>query len=111
MIFNLNSNNPIDIKEDIRGDKTTTTVSVTTTLAVALAANPKRAVYTIYNAGPATILMREGPTVTAALYDVAIPSGFYWKEDFGGSARYLGQISVITAGGTASLQVSQGSLP
>ncbi|MDB9514760.1 hypothetical protein PN499_26505 [Kamptonema animale CS-326] len=110
MIFNLNPNSQVDIKEDTRGAKTTTTVSATSTVSVALAANENRANYSIYNAGPATVFLREGAVVTSTLYDVQIPSGFYWKEDFGGAARYLGAVSVITASGTASLQVSEGAL-
>jgi hypothetical protein len=110
MIFNLNPNAEVNIKEDTRSAKTTTTVSATSTAAVALAANANRANYSIYNAGPATVFLREGATVTSALYDVPIPSGFHWKEDFNGTARYLGAISVITAADTASLQVSEGTL-
>lgn len=109
MLFNLNPSNTVNVTEDTRGAKATATVSVTSTVSVALAANPSRANYSIYNTGPATVFLREGAVVSATLYDVAIPSGFYWKEDFPG-ARYLGAISVITASGTASLQVSEGAL-
>ncbi len=110
MIFNLNPNNQVDIKKDTRGPKMTATVSATSTVSVALAANANRANYSILNNGPATIYLREGAVVTSTLCDVAIPSGFYWKEEFSGSPRYLGAISVITASGTASLQVSEGTL-
>jgi hypothetical protein len=110
MIFNLNPQSSVNITEDVRGAKTPTTVNATTTVSSALAANANRANYSIYNIGPATVYIREGPVVTATVYEVAIPSGFYWKEDFPGSARYLGAISVITASGTASLQVSEGVL-
>jgi hypothetical protein len=110
MIFNLNPNNQVDVKEDTRGPKTTTTVSATSTVSVALAANADRANYTIFNTGPATVYLREGADVTSTLYDVAIPSGFYWKEEFNAAPRYLGAVSVITASGTASLQVSEGTL-
>lgn len=109
MLFNLNPTASVNIAEDVRGAKVTATVSATSTVGVALAANANRANYSIYNAGPATVFLREGATVTPALYDVQIPAGFYWKEDFSG-ARYLGTISVITASGTASLQVSEGSV-
>lgn len=109
MLFNLNPSNAVNITEDTRSAKTTATISVTSTVSVALAANSSRANYSIYNTGPATVFPREGVVVSATLYDVAIPSGFYWKEDFP-SARYLGAISVITASGTASLQVSEGAL-
>ena len=109
MLFNLNPSSSVNITEDVRAAKTTATVAASTTLAVALAANANRANYSIYNAGPSTVFVREGAVVTAALYDVQIPSGFYWKEDFP-SARYLGAISVITAAGTASLQVSEGAV-
>lgn len=109
MLFNLNPTASVNITEDVRGAKTTATVSATSTVGVALAANANRANYSIYNAGPATVFLREGAAVTPTLYDVQIPAGFYWKEDFP-SARYLGAISVITASGTASLQVSEGSV-
>lgn len=109
MLFNLNPTSSVNITEDVRGAKTTATVPATSTLGVALAANTNRANYSIYNVGPATVFMREGATVSSVLYDVQIPAGFYWKEDFP-SARYLGTISVITASGTASLQVSEGSI-
>jgi len=110
MLVNLNPPNPaINIAEDIRGAKTPVTVSVTNALTVALAANASRACYAIYNAGPATVYLREGTVVSSTLYEVVIPSGFYYKEEFS-SARYTGQVSVITASGTASLPVSEGLL-
>lgn len=109
MLFNLNSNTNVNIAEDVRTAKTTTTVSVTSTVSVALAANSSRANYSIYNAGPSAVFLREGAVVTSTLYDVIIPSGFYWREDFS-AARYLGAISVITTSGTASLQVSEGTI-
>jgi hypothetical protein len=110
MLVNLNpSNAAINIAEDIRGAKTPTTVSVANTITVGLAANATRACYSLYNAGPATVYLREGDTVSPALYEVLIPAGFYYKEEFL-SARYTGQVSLITASGTASVQVSQGLL-
>jgi len=110
MLVNLNpSNAAINVAEDIRGAKLPATVSVTNAVAVALAANANRGCYSIYNAGPATVYLREGATVSATLYEVLIPAGFYYKEEFA-SARYTGQVSVITASGTASLQVSEGLL-
>jgi len=109
MLFNLNPTANVNITEDVRTAKTTATVAATSTVSVALAANANRANYSIYNAGPATVFLREGSVVTSSLYDVQIPSGFYWKEEFS-SARYLGVISVITASGTASLQVSEGAV-
>jgi hypothetical protein len=109
MLFNLNPTSSVNVTEDTRGAKVPATVSVTTTAGVALAANNTRACYSIYNAGPATVFLREGSVVTAALYDVQIPPGFYWKEDFS-SARYFGAVSVITASGTASLMVSEATL-
>lgn len=109
VLFNLNSTTPVNIAEDIRGAKTAATVAASATVSVALAANTGRANYSIYNAGPATVFLREGAVVSSSLYDVKIPPEFYYKEDFVG-ARYLGAISVITASGTASLQVSEGTL-
>ncbi len=109
MLFNLNPASSVNITEDTRTAKTTATVSATSTVSVALAANPNRTNYSIYNVGPSTVFLREGAVVTSSVYDVTIPSGFYWREDFN-AARYLGAISVITASGTASLQVSEGTL-
>lgn len=109
MLFNLNSSTSVNVSEDVRTAKTTTTVNATSTVSVALPANSNRANYSIYNAGGNTVFLREGATVTSALYDVQIPPGFYWKEEFT-SARYFGTVSVITATGTTSLQVSEGSL-
>lgn len=109
MLVNLNPNSSVNVAEDTRTAKVTTAVSATSTVGVALAANTNRAVYSIYNTGPATVFLREGGVVTSTLYDVQIPAGFYWKEEFS-SARYLGAISVITASGTASLLVSEGAV-
>jgi hypothetical protein len=110
MLVNLNQNSSVNIAEDTRGAKTTTTVSATTTAAVALPANASRAAYSIYNAGTTTVYFREGATVTSALYEMPIPPGFAWIENFPSGTRYLGAVSVITATGTASLMVSEGSL-
>ena len=109
MLINVNSNSVVNVSEDVRSANSAVTVSATTTVAVALAANANRANYSIYNAGPATVFLREGSVVTSTLYTTPIPSGFLWKEDFIG-ARYTGPISVITASGAASLQVSEGTL-
>lgn len=107
MLFNLNPSSAVNVAEDTRGPKVTATATVTATASVVLAANNNRAVYGIYNAGNTSIFMREGAIVTPTLYDVIIPPGFYWKEDFGASPRYLGAISAVTASGTTSLQVSE----
>ena len=112
MLFNLNNANNVNITEDLRGALSTATVSVTTTASIALAANAARSNYMLYNNGPASVCLREGVApVTGATpaYNVIIPSGFLWKEDFV-TARYTGAIHVITASGTSSLQVSEGTL-
>lgn len=109
MLVNVNSSTSVNVAEDLRSAKTVATISATTTVAVALAANPVRANYSIYNTGSSTVFLREGTSVTSTLYDVQIPPGFYWKEEFL-TSRYTGVVSVITASGTASLMVSEGSL-
>lgn len=109
MLVNVNPSTSVNITEDVRSAKTTAIVSATTTVGVALAANSVRANYSIYNAGSSTVFLREGTAVTSALYDVQIPPGFYWKEEFL-TSRYTGVVSVITASGTSSLLVSEGSL-
>ncbi len=108
MLFNLNQTNTTTINPTSRIAKTTTTVPVTTTVGPALPANPNRTNYSIYNAGISTVYLREGAVVTSTNYDVIIPAGFYWREDFA-AGKYTGVISVITASGTASLQVSEGA--
>ena len=109
MLVNVNPSTSVNIAEDLRSAKTTATVSATTTVAVALAANAARANYSIYNDGSSTVFLREGAIVTPTLYEVQIPPGFYWKEEFL-TSRYTGVLSVITASGTSSLLVSEGSL-
>lgn len=109
MLFNLNSTNAaINIAEDIRGSDNATSVAVTTTASVALAANASRAAYSIYNAGNATVFIRENATVTTAIYKTPIPPGYLWKEDFLGS-RYLGIISIIGAA-TSTVLVAESSV-
>jgi hypothetical protein len=73
---------------------------------VALAANPNRGGYSIYNAGTQTVFVRENSTVTATLYKHPIPPGYLFESDFS-TSRYVGAISVITASGTSSLMVSE----
>jgi len=109
MLVNVNPSTSVNIAEDLRSPKTTATVLATTTVAVALEVNAVRANYSIYNAGSSTVFVREGTEVTSTLYDLQIPPGFYWKEEFL-TSRYTGVVSVITESGTASLMVSEGSL-
>jgi hypothetical protein len=112
MLVNLNSTGNVNITEDLRGALSAATVSVTTTASIGLAANAARSNYMMHNNGPASVYLREGSApVTGAnpAYNVIIPSGFLWKEDYP-TARYTGAIHVITASGTASLQVSEGTL-
>ena len=99
-IFNLNSNSSqIDIKEDLRQAKTVTSLAVTTTPSTLLAANANRVTYSIHNIGAATVFVREGATVSNALYEYAIPPGFYFSPD-GSEPRYTGIISVVGAAAT-----------
>lgn len=116
MLVNLNTSSGTNIIEDTRGPSTPAAAAVTTTASIALAANTARASYTIYNAGPNAVYIREGaaPVATATapatpLYNVIIPPGFFWKEPFQ-DARFTGDIHAVCASGTASLQVSQGLL-
>ena len=110
MLVNLNpSNVAVNIAEDIRNPETTTAVSATATTAVALAANPNRIHYSIYNAGTQTVFMRENSTVTATLYKHPIPPGYLFEQD-GTSSRYTGAVSVITASGTSNLMVSESTI-
>jgi hypothetical protein len=107
-LVNLNSSNvAINIAEDIRNSDAVTAVNATTTLTVALPANPLRAGYSIYNASTTvTVFVRENATVTAALYKHPIPPVYLFESDFS-TSRYTGAVSVITASGSSSLMVSE----
>lgn len=104
-IYNLN---PTAQQQTLqaRQAKTTTAVAVTTTASVALAANANRANMSLFNAGPATVFLREGSTVTATVYEASIPMGFHWSFE-PNAYRYTGAISLITASGTANIMVSE----
>lgn len=107
-IYNLN---PIQSQQPplSRGAKTTTAATVNTTASVALAANANRASFAFYNAGPATVFLREGATVTAALYELPVPAGYHYDGEI--NPRYTGAISMITASGTANVMVSESVYP
>jgi len=107
MLFNVNPPGS-NVTEDTRGPETSTSVAITTTASVALAANTARTNYSVYNTGNGTVYLREAATVTASLYKVAIPPGHIWKEDFAGGSRYLGAVSVIGAAASTCL-VSESS--
>jgi hypothetical protein len=110
MLTNLNlSNVAVNIAEDIRNADTVTAVSATATSSIALVANVNRAGYSIYNAGTTTVFVREGGTITAALYKHPIPPGYLFESDFS-TSRYLGAVSVITASGTSNLMVSESTI-
>jgi len=109
-LVNLNpSNIAVNIAEDIRGSDTVTAVNATTTVSVALAPNPNRSNYSMYNAGSQTVYVRENATVSATLYKHPIPPGYLFEQD-GASSRYTGAVSVITASGTSNLMVSESPL-
>jgi hypothetical protein len=109
-LVNLNpSNVAVNIAEDIRGADTITAVSASATSTVALAPNPNRVGYSIYNAGTQTVFVRENSTVTATLYKHPIPPGYLFESDFS-TSRYTGAISVITSSGTSNLMVSESSI-
>ena len=99
----------VNIAEDIRNSDAVTAVSASATASVALAANPLRGNYSIYNAGSQTIYVRENSVVTATLYKHPIPPGYLFESDFS-TARYTGAIAVITASGTSSLMVSESTI-
>jgi len=109
-LVNLNPPNvAINIAEDIRNADTVTAVSATATSSVALAANPNRGGYSIYNAGTTTVFVRESGTVTATLYKHPIPPGYLFEGDFS-TSRYTGAIAVITASGTSNLMVAESTI-
>lgn len=109
---NLNppTSSSVNIAEDTRNSKVCTTVAVAATFtAPQVVANPARATYSIYNLGPNPVFMREGATVTAALYEAVIPVGFYWYPD-PSEPRYLGAISLLGSGGIANCQICEATL-
>lgn len=109
-LVNLNPTNvAVNVAEDIRNPDTATAVSATATATVALAANPSRAGWSIYNAGTVTVFVRENATVTAALYKHPIPPGYLCESDFS-TSRYTGAVSVITASGTSNLMVCESTI-
>ena len=103
------SNVAVNIAEDIRNSDTATAVSVTTTASVALAANPNRVAYSIYNASNVTVFVRESSTVTAALYKHPIPPGYVLESDFS-TSRYTGPIALVTASGTVNVMVTESTI-
>jgi hypothetical protein len=106
-IYNLNPAPTLAPPQPLaRNAGTPVSVSVSTTASVALAANANRANYSLYNAGPGTVLMREAGTVAGNLYERPIPSGFQWDSE-PSSYRYTGAISLITTSGTATVMVTE----
>lgn len=107
-IYNLN---PVQAQQlpQTRQAKTPTAVTVTTTATVALPANTNRANFSLFNVGPGTLLLREGATVTAAVYEVMIPAGFHWNSE-PSSYRYTGNVSLLTTAGTANVMISESIL-
>ncbi|MEG4458272.1 hypothetical protein [Microcoleus sp. N9_A1] len=109
-LVNLNpSNVAVNIAEDIRNSDTVSAVSATATVTVALAANPLRGYYSIYNAGSVTVYVRENATVSSTLYKHPIPPGYLFEQELT-SSRYTGIVSVITASGTSNLMVSESTI-
>ena len=107
-IYNLNPTQQQQPPQ-ARQAKTTTATGITTTASVALAANANRANYSLFNAGPGTVLFREGTTVAPGAYEVSIPAGFHWNSE-PSNYRYTGAISLITTAGTANVMVSESIL-
>ena len=109
-IVNLNpSNASASITENIRGSDTVTTVNATATASIALAANPLRSYYSIFNAGTTTVFLRENAIVSATLYKHPLPPGYLFEQEFPNS-KYLGDVSVITQSGTSSLMVTESEI-
>lgn len=90
------------------GACTPSTVSVTSTTNVALAANANRKRALIFNQNSSTVnvLISFAATATAATA-VPLAPGQGWVEEL--PAIYTGVISCITASGTTSLQVFEWS--
>lgn len=109
-IYNLNPTPVLTPPQPLaRNAGTPVSVSVSTTASVALAANANRANYSLYNAGPGTIFMREGATVAGNLYERPIPPGFQWDSE-PSSYRYTGAIALIASSGTATVMVTESTL-
>jgi hypothetical protein len=97
-------------QEDVRGPVTATTVTVSNTSIVALAANSQRAYYLIRNNGSVPVHFTENvvATVTGAFY--TLQPGKAWEEGFNGTPRYTGVINAITASGSATIGVNEANL-
>lgn len=108
-IYNLNPTQSQQQPPLSRNAKTPVAVSITTTASVALAANASRAGFSFYNAGPATVFMREGSTVTPLLYEQPVPAGYHYDSE-PSAFRYTGAVSLITATGTASVMMSEATV-
>ncbi|WP_293335941.1 hypothetical protein [Microcoleus sp. CAWBG58] len=109
-IYNLNpASVPTPPQPLARNAGTPVSTAITTTSSVALAANANRANYSFYNAGPATILLREGTTVAANSYERPLPPGFHFHSE-PSSYRYTGPVSMIATSGTATVMVTESTL-
>ncbi len=106
-IFNLNTQqSALGIAEDILSAGNRSTVSVTTASISILPANPSRGNYQVYNNSTNTCFLAHGTTVSSSSFEFPLPGGNLWYPDIS-NGRYLGQVSAITASGTASLQVTE----
>jgi len=99
----------VNITEDNRsnlGPVVGSPFSVGTTGSLILPANSSRATAAIFNAGPATIFLREGTTpATTSVYNYPLPANRLWEPD--SNFRYLGAMGAVTAGGAATVHVSE----
>ena len=97
----------VNVTEDVRGPATPTApVTVGTTPSTIAAANSQRATLQIFNGGTSSILLGEGTTVSATIYNHPLPPGRLWEPD--PSFRYFGAISAISpSGANTQIRVSE----
>ena len=81
-----------------------TTVAVTTTSTSMLAANLARRQVIVSNEGSRTVYLAFAATATVVAYTVQIAANQHWVSVLN---SYTGEISVITASGTATLRVTE----
>ena len=99
----------VNIAEDVRSSLSaipSSPFSVGTVSSLILPGNASRATAAIFNAGPATIFLREGSTpATPLIYNYPLPPNRLWEPD--SNFRYPGAMQAITAVGVATVHVSE----
>lgn len=92
----------LSVKEVRPATGTVTSVGVTTTSTVALAASGARLGALFFNEGPEPVLLALAATSSTAAYSVSVALGSLFEPPAG----YTGDVSAVTASSTATLLVT-----